>query len=79
MRKLDELGRLVLPIEVRDLFEWAEGFDIALSPDGKQIILSPVRGEKCSCCREHKETLHRFGPLQLCDDCVQRIRNTENR
>lgn len=78
MRKLDELGRVVLPIEIRERFGQVEGFDIDLSPDGKQIILTPAFGEQCSCCLKRKDILHCFKGIQLCDDCIEQIRTAKN-
>lgn len=71
--RIDHQGRVLIPREVREHFRWADGFDMALSQDGGQIILTPQRGRECSCCLERKKKLWEFMNLCLCDDCLNAI------
>lgn len=39
VRKIDELGRIVLPSELRRVFGIREGDELAISVDGERVIL----------------------------------------
>jgi len=41
-RKIDDMGRIVLPMELRQNLGIAEGTPLEISVDGSNIVLSPV-------------------------------------
>ena len=43
-RKIDDLGRIVIPAETRRLFNIREGDQLAISVEGDRIILNKVEG-----------------------------------
>ncbi|MGP4061475.1 AbrB/MazE/SpoVT family DNA-binding domain-containing protein [Halobacillus sp. H74] len=46
VRKLDELGRLVLPKEVRDSHGWEQGQPFEMFMDEKSLVIRPYGKEK---------------------------------
>jgi AbrB family looped-hinge helix DNA binding protein len=43
-RKIDDLGRIVIPAETRRLFNIREGDQLAISVEGDSIVLKKVEG-----------------------------------
>jgi len=43
-RKIDDLGRIVIPAETRRLFNIREGDQIAISVEGDRIVLRKLEG-----------------------------------
>lgn len=41
IRRFDDLGRIVIPKEIRRSCGWEEGTPIEIVPDGKDVILRP--------------------------------------
>ena len=50
VRKVDELGRVVIPKEIRDRFKIEEGTGIELYIDGSKIILVKQTKRTCLLC-----------------------------
>lgn len=75
IRKVDELGRMVLPIEVRGTLEIEEkdALEILVDNESEQIILQ--KGFKtCLKCRS-KENLKELKPgFYICDTCIQELK-----
>ena len=71
-RPVDELGRIVLPIELRRAFDIREGDRLEIYTSGSQIVLekSTVR---CAVCGIDKGDLHRIGDCHICRACAERI------
>lgn len=41
IRRFDDLGRIVIPKEIRRACSWEEGTPIEIVPDGETIVLQP--------------------------------------
>ena len=41
IRRFDDLGRIVIPKEIRRACSWEEGTPIEIVPDGENVILRP--------------------------------------
>ena len=41
VRRVDDLGRVVIPKEIRRARVWADGTPIEIVPDGEDVILRP--------------------------------------
>ena len=52
IRKVDELGRVVIPVEIRNKFEIEEHTEIEICVKGNQIILQKNDDKKCPLCNE---------------------------
>ena len=46
VRKVDELGRVVIPMEFRKAHGWEEGQPIEMFGDGEGLVLKAYQGEK---------------------------------
>jgi len=73
-RKVDRLGRVVLPAELRKQLEINEGdlMEIAVDDDGR-IVLEKV-AQRCVFCRATPPTeLREFEDKLVCEPCVERL------
>lgn len=74
-RKVDRLGRVVLPAEIRKELEISEGdlLEIAVDDDGR-ILLEKV-ALRCVFCRRGAPTveLREFELQVVCSSCVEKL------
>lgn len=68
VRKIDELGRIVLPSELRRVFGIREGDELAISVDGEKVILEK-RQDVCVFCSAEKPTID-FHGRSVCETCA---------
>ena len=68
VRKIDELGRIVLPSELRRVFGIREGDELAISVDGERVILEK-RQDVCIFCSAEQPTID-FRGRSVCDICA---------
>ena len=75
VRKVDELGRVVLPSELRKDFNINVGDGLSLYIDkiNNLIILKPSEA-KCTYCGT-LENLKAFVKHSICTDCIEGIKN----
>ena len=73
IRRMDELGRVVIPIEIRNQFNIAEKDPIEIYVDGSSIVLKKFE-PNCIFCRNTKNLLEYQGKL-ICKDCSKKIGN----
>lgn len=71
IRKLDELGRIVLPIEMRRSFNLAEKDAVEIYVEGDSIILRKHQ-PNCLICGESKNLVEYKGKL-FCRSCVKNL------
>lgn len=50
VRRLDELGRIVIPIEFRKMNNWKEKEQIEMIENGEELILRKYNGVYCKKC-----------------------------
>lgn len=72
IRKVDELGRVVIPIELRNKFEINEKDPIEIYVDGSSIILKKYE-PNCIFCGSSKKLAHYKDKL-ICNKCAAKIR-----
>lgn len=70
-RKVDRLGRLVLPAEVRRHFDISPGDLIEIAVDSDAILLTKVEN-RCVFCGE-TASLSEFSGKLVCGECVNRL------
>jgi transcriptional pleiotropic regulator of transition state genes len=70
IRKIDELGRIVLPIHIRRALDLDAGKDLEIFFDNKQIIMKKP-GVSCAVCGSTK-SLIRVEENHLCQDCTEK-------
>jgi AbrB family transcriptional regulator, transcriptional pleiotropic regulator of transition state genes len=71
VRKIDELGRVVLPSELRRVFGIREGDELEISVNGEQIILQK-RQDLCLFCGAESPAIE-FQGRRVCNDCAGEI------
>ena len=69
VRKVDELGRIVLPIELRRTLGIEEKDRIEIFVDGESIILRKYQ-PACSFCDNAKDIINYKGK-NICPDCIR--------
>ena len=72
IRRVDELGRVVIPIELRNQFNIVE-----IYVDGSSIILKKFE-PNCIFCGNTKD-LHEFNDKLICNDCSKKIGNLNSK
>ena len=71
VRRVDELGRVVIPIELRNKFGIAEKDPIEIYVDGSSIILKKYE-PNCVFCGSSKKLVDYKGKL-ICSKCAKQI------
>ena len=66
-RKIDDLGRIVLPSELRKLFGIVPGDELEIEIDGDAILLRKIQ-VGCVFCQGVID-LHEWRGRQVCADC----------
>ena len=73
VRKVDELGRIVLPIEMRRTLDIAEKDALEIYVEGSSVILKKYK-PSCVFCDSSKE-ITVFKGKNICPDCAKQIAN----
>lgn len=68
VRKIDELGRIVLPSELRKVFGIREGDELDISVDGERVILQKRR-DLCLFCGAEEPAIEHKG-RKVCEACA---------
>ena len=68
VRKIDELGRIVLPSELRRVFGIREGDELEISVNGEQVILQK-RQDLCLFCAAENPQID-FKGRMVCETCA---------
>ena len=71
VRKVDELGRIVLPIELRRTLDIEVKDALEIYVDGSQIIIKKYE-PACIFCGNAKNVIH-FKGRNLCEDCLHEL------
>ncbi|MEW6046433.1 MAG: AbrB/MazE/SpoVT family DNA-binding domain-containing protein [Bacillota bacterium] len=72
VRKVDELGRVVIPIELRRTLQINEKDALEIYVDGEKIILKKYE-PACIFCG-NADNLRRFHEKNICLDCLHQLR-----
>lgn len=68
VRKLDDLGRIVLPSELRKIMDINSGDAVEIFTDGPKIILKKYQ-PVCIFCGTTENTVY-FKEKLVCEDCI---------
>ena len=71
VRKIDELGRIVLPSELRRVFGIHEGDELEISVEGEHIILNK-RQDRCLFCSSD-DGLITYKDRLVCGNCAAEL------
>lgn len=73
VRKVDELGRIVLPIELHRTLDIAERDAIEIYVEGSSIVLKKFR-PNCVFCDSSKDVVD-FKGKNICQKCIRALKN----
>lgn len=73
VRKVDELGRIVLPIELRRTLDIAERDALEIFVEGSSIVLKKFR-PNCVFCDSSKDVVD-FKGKNICQKCIRALKN----
>lgn len=68
VRQVDQLGRIVIPKELRKTFNINEGDALEIYTEGETIILKKY-APGCHCCGDMKDLTNVLG-LDICPKCL---------
>jgi len=72
VRKIDELGRVVIPIEIRNTFMLDEGDGVEVYTENEKIILRKYY-EGCIYCGSKKK-VYKLLEKPICEKCIEKIK-----
>lgn len=73
VRKVDELGRIVLPKETRDILFISEGDSLEIFSDDDTILLKKY-APGCTFCGS-MNGLDTFKGISICEDCKKELKS----
>jgi transcriptional pleiotropic regulator of transition state genes len=74
-RKVDQLGRVVLPVEMRKALGIDVGDLVMMSDEGDRIVLEKVE-QRCVFCGSTEQPLREFTKKLVCNACVEKLSAT---
>ena len=75
VRKLDQLGRIVIPKELRNTFDMKENDPIEIFVEGNDIILRKYQ-PACVFCNDATDIVQ-FGGKNVCKACLAKLKSIE--
>ena len=72
VRKIDELGRIVLPIEIRKVLDIKQKDAVEIFTDNDKIILQKYQ-PACIFCNNADDVVY-FNGKRICADCLAKIK-----
>ncbi len=73
VRKVDELGRIVLPMEIRKLMDINIKDPIEIYTDEDKIILTKYH-PACIFCGDAEDVIY-FGGKRVCRSCIEKLKD----
>lgn len=71
IRKVDELGRVVIPKEIRENLEILEKDPVEIFVDGNKVIIQKYNPTCCFCGSSSKLT--KYKDRLICKSCINKI------
>lgn len=71
VRKIDELGRIVLPIEIRRLMSISEGDSLLIDMGENEIVIRKYESRCLFCGGNHN--LRELRGKAVCADCIREL------
>ena len=72
VRKVDELGRIVLPIEIRTTMDIQTRDSLEIFTDENRIVLQKYQ-PACVCCSNADDVIY-FGGKRVCRECLEKLK-----
>ena len=77
IRKIDELGRIVLPIELRRKMDISEKDSLEIYVDGDSVILKKYE-PSCMFCNETDFNMVTYKGHSICRKCIAELEKSSN-
>ncbi|MBR0491360.1 MAG: AbrB/MazE/SpoVT family DNA-binding domain-containing protein [Clostridia bacterium] len=77
IRKVDELGRIVVPVELRKKLNISIKDEVEIYVEKSSIIIKKY-DPSCIFCGKSKD-LNEFEDKLICNTCLEKIKNIENK
>ena len=74
-RRIDSLGRIVIPKEIRDTFGWKLKDPISITTHGKNVVLGKVY-HHCYMCSAESDLIPLQDGFLLCVLCLKAVSDT---
>ena len=75
VRRIDELGRIVLPIEIRKTLDLSSKDAVEIFVDGNSIILEKYE-PTCIFCGSAEKT-QKYEGKRICSNCLENLKKVE--
>ncbi len=72
VRKVDELGRIVLPIEIRKILDIKQKDAIEIFTDNDRIVLQKYQ-PACIFCNNIENIVY-FNGKRICSECLEKLK-----
>ena len=72
-RKIDGLGRIVIPMEIRNKLEIAENDPLEIHVEGSSIVLRKYEPD-CTFCGSSRNVVEYKGK-NVCEKCISELKN----
>ena len=76
-RKIDDLGRIVIPAETRRMFNIREGDHLFISVEAGNIVLRKMT-DTCAFCQSDEDVVE-FKGRGVCRSCLNQLRSAGSR
>ena len=73
LRKIDGLGRIVIPMEIRNKLEIAENDPLEIHVEGSSIVLRKYEPD-CTFCGSSRNVVEYKGK-NVCEKCINELKN----
>ncbi len=73
LRKIDGLGRIVIPMEIRNKLEISENDPLEIHVEGSSIVLKKYEPD-CTFCGSSKNVTEYKGK-NICEKCLEELKN----
>ncbi len=75
VKKIDELGRIVIPKDIRKSLGATHGDYLQFFLDGDTVVMKKF-GEYCAICNSSDDVI-KVKEKFICKDCLEQIKNSE--
>lgn len=78
VRKVDELGRVVLPKEMRGVLGVEVGDQVDIVIQGSSFVVTPVKS-KCVFCNKENKNMNPYEGKMTCHGCLSKLNKAKKR
>ncbi|MED5019306.1 AbrB/MazE/SpoVT family DNA-binding domain-containing protein [Paenibacillus chibensis] len=78
VRRVDDLGRVVIPKELRNTLKIKDGDPLEIFVDGEKVIFRKYQPGCCLCGNEDRELISLYPEKLVCKHCVEIIVKNES-